>query len=135
MRIFAVETIAYVISWTAYPLIMFRVTDAIGRETKYVDFIVAYNWSKVLQMAIYLPVSAITFAGVLPETLSVLLNITASIGILIYQWFITRTALEVAGLAAGRPGRAGPDHRHRHQVGVRRHDHLSTDRLDLFSRR
>ena len=100
LRIFAVEAIAFVISWTAYPLIMFRVADAIGRETKYVDFIVAYNWSKVLQMAIYLPVSAITFAGILPETISVLLNITASIGILVYQWFITRTALEVAGIVA-----------------------------------
>ena len=100
LRILTVETIAYVISWTAFPLLMFRITDAIGRSHAYIVFVVAFNWSKVIQMLIFLPVSAITFAGFLPEVVAGLLNVTATIGILAYQWYITRTSLDISGFAA-----------------------------------
>lgn len=100
LRILAVESIAYVISWTAFPLLMYRIADAIGRSSSYIVFIVAFNWSKVIHMVIFLPVSVITFSGILPTALSGLLNVTATIAILAYQWFVTRTALDIGGFAA-----------------------------------
>ena len=100
LRIITVEIIAYVISWTAYPLIMFRIADAIGRSSGYITFVVAFNWSKMIHMLIFLPIAAISFTGLLPEALSLLLSFAATIGILVYQWFITRTALDIGGGAA-----------------------------------
>src|SRR5437763_14845048 len=38
--IIAVETIAYVIAWTAFPLFMLIVTPRIGRPTRFVAFMV-----------------------------------------------------------------------------------------------
>ncbi len=100
LRILAVETIAYVITWTAYPLLMFRVADAMGRANAYIVFVVALNWSKVLHLAILLPVGLITFGGFLPEAWIGILNLLAFISIFVYQWFITRTALDTTGFAA-----------------------------------
>ena len=100
LRILTVETISYVISWTAYPLIMFRITDAIGRSGGYIAFVVAFNWSKVIHMLIFLPVAVISFTGLLPEALALLLSFAATVGILVYQWFITRTALDIGGFPA-----------------------------------
>lgn len=100
LRILTVETIAYVISWTAFPLIMFRVTDAIGRGNAYIVFVVAFNWSKVIHMLIFLPIAAISFGGLLPDGFMTFLSVVASIGILAYQWFVTRTALDISGMGA-----------------------------------
>src|ERR1700719_1853975 len=42
--IIAVESIAYVISWTAFPLLMLPLCRALGRENRFLAFMVAYNW-------------------------------------------------------------------------------------------
>src|SRR5438477_8788763 len=41
--ILTVETIAYVISWVAFPLLMLPVTRGFGREDRFLAFMVAYN--------------------------------------------------------------------------------------------
>src|SRR4051812_6647033 len=40
----AVETIAYVIAWSAFPLIMLAVTRWLDRSNRFFDFMVPYNW-------------------------------------------------------------------------------------------
>ena len=99
-RIFLVQSIAFVISWTAFPLLMHQITQMIDRQEAYIGYIVALNWSKVIQMGIYLPVSVLTFSDILPSALAALINLVASLGILAYQWFVTRTALDITGFAA-----------------------------------
>src|ERR1700753_3855021 len=43
-RLFAVETIRYVISWVAFPLLMLPIVDRLQRGDRYFPFMTAYNW-------------------------------------------------------------------------------------------
>lgn len=54
IRYMLVESIAYVIKWVAFPLIMFHVIPMLGRAERYIAFITVYNWASVLQMGLYL---------------------------------------------------------------------------------
>lgn len=100
--IFVVESIAYVIAWTAFPLAMFHLSRHLGRSKLYCRYIVAYNWATVLQITLLLIVTVIAQADLLPRGLTALLTMGAMIAIMCYQWFIARSALEVTRpIAAG----------------------------------
>jgi hypothetical protein len=94
------ETIAYVISWVAYPLIMLNVARALDRGERALVYISAYNWSLVLQNALVLPLSALSLAGLLPAGLDQLLWLAAIGAILVYVWFVARAGLKLSRLAA-----------------------------------
>lgn len=99
-RFLAIETIAYVIAWVAFPVIMATVTKTIGRERHFIRFIVAYNWAGVLQNALYLPIIIFGSVGLLSEAGANTLALLAISLIMVYTWFITRTALDVTGAQA-----------------------------------
>jgi hypothetical protein len=102
LRFTLVEGVAYVISWTAFPLIMFYLSRLLDRSGRYFDFLSAYNWSAIIQMGLYLPVVAIPDSGLLPDGLSEGLVLVVTMLVLIYQWFIARTTLDInGGSAAG----------------------------------
>ena len=102
VRFLAVEMIAYVIAWVAFPLLMASLTRSLGREAHYIRYIVAYNWAAVWQNALYMPVAMLSVGGVLSTANANVLGVLALGLIVIYVWFITRTALEVTGgMAAG----------------------------------
>ncbi len=98
-RIFAVDGIAYVLQCVAYPLAMVYLCRAIGRWDRYVGFVVALNWSVVLQMALIVPARLLAASGVAAGAGDTLFYF-AVIAVLLYQWFITVTALEVSGWTA-----------------------------------
>lgn len=101
LRLFLVNLLAYSLSWTVYPVVVHPLCQAMDREAAYVRFIVAYNWAKIIQTAVYLPTVVIVWLGVLPESLAVLLQTAVYVGLVLgYQWFVTRTALEIKGWAA-----------------------------------
>ncbi|MEE8534985.1 MAG: hypothetical protein V3S45_02995, partial [Kiloniellales bacterium] len=54
----------------------------------------------VIQIAFILQVVVATVSGLLPAGMGLLVNTVAYLLILGYQWFVTRTALEVGGRAA-----------------------------------
>jgi hypothetical protein len=92
--------IAYVIRWTIFPLAMAHICDAIGRGDAYIRFIVAYNWSSVVQMAFLLPVAVLAY--LFPGGGFTLLNLVVVVVLLVYQAYIARVALEVGpGIAIG----------------------------------
>lgn len=94
-----VETLAYIIGWVAFPLIMIYVCDRIGRFDRYLRYIVAHNWSNVIQVALFLIVTILA-KGFLGGGMAVFLGLSATVAILFYQWFIARAALEISGGAA-----------------------------------
>lgn len=94
------EASIYVISWLAFPLIMVYVTRHLDREERYFDYIVPYNWAGVLQIFLFLLVSALAVGGVLPEGLAGFATMAAFVAILAYQWFIARTGLGIGAGAA-----------------------------------
>ena len=100
LRILLVHVCAYILSWTVYPVAVHPICAAINRQGAFIGFIVAFNWAKVIQMAAYLPVIAITTAEILPGGTVAALNGFIYIVLLAYQWFVTRTALDIRPFAA-----------------------------------
>lgn len=100
LHLVLIETGAYVIEWVAYPLVIFYIAEMMDRQETYIRFIVALNWSRVIQMILYLPVLLLVEAEAFGQ-LGSLLSFLVTIAVLLYQWYVTRTALDVHGLAAG----------------------------------
>jgi hypothetical protein len=102
VRFLAIEMIAYVIAWAAFPLLMASLTRSLDREAHYIRYIVAYNWAAVWQNALYMPVALLSVSAVLSAANVNVLGLLALGLIVIYVWFVTKTALEVSGgMAAG----------------------------------
>ena len=97
LRVFLVETIGYVIAWVAFPLLMLPATRFLGREHLWLEFIIVYNWSQILQYGLFLAVTGM--AEVLPGSLAGGM-VSATAAVLVYEWFIARVALDIAGPAA-----------------------------------
>jgi hypothetical protein len=99
-RVVIAETITYAIGWVAYPLAAFYLTRIIDRQQQYIGFIVALNWGGLLQLAVMAPAHVVAGTGLLPADLSVVIFYGALLATLVYEWFITRTALQLSNLSA-----------------------------------
>jgi hypothetical protein len=99
-RIIVVELIAYLLAWIVFPALVHQICEAIGKREAYIGYIVAFNWGKVIQMAVFLPSIGLIALGGVPGEGGWLLRWVVSILILFYEWFITRTALAVTALGA-----------------------------------
>lgn len=99
-RILIVETIGYVIAWSAFPLIMLPVTRFLGREHLWLDFIIAYNWSQVLQYGLFLVATLLAGSGAVSTPLAAGIASAATVAVLLYEWFIARVALDTGGAGA-----------------------------------
>ena len=97
-RIFAVETIGYVIGWVAYPLVILPLSRALDREERFLVFLVAYNWSQVPQTTLFVLVAVA--GAVLPQSVAEAAAVAATIAVVVYEWFIARVGLDVPGPAA-----------------------------------
>jgi hypothetical protein len=100
MRFFLLHVDAYVISWLAFPVIMAGLSRIILRQAHFTRYIVAYNWAAVLQNAIYLPLAMLQASETLPRDAGNLLGLIVLVAVLVYIWFITRTALAIAAPTA-----------------------------------
>jgi len=94
-RYVSVEVISYVIAWTAFPVVMLSVVRFLEREKKYLAYIIAYNWAAVLQNGLYIPLAMLSVNGMLSEETASSLSFVILSLILVYTWFITKTALEL----------------------------------------
>ncbi len=97
VRLTLVESLAYVISWTAIPLVMVSLAQRLNREDNYIRFIVAHNWANVLQVALFLPAAFI--AHMFGPTTQ-FLTLAAMVAIFIYQWYVARTVLDITRFQA-----------------------------------
>ncbi len=97
-RILLVESIGYVVSWTAFPLIILPFCHWLERDEQSLGFITAYNWSQVLQTLLAL-FGLMAFTA-LPLAAGLALYFVILLVRLTYEWFIARTALDAGGVAA-----------------------------------
>jgi hypothetical protein len=96
-RILIVETIAYVIAWTAFALLMVQLARMFGRERDYLPFMVVYNWSQIPMTAL-VTVTALSHAsGVVPPAVTQFAELAATVAVLVYEWYIARVALGATG--------------------------------------
>jgi hypothetical protein len=100
LRIVTVETIAYVISWTAFPLLMLSLTRRIGRADRFFDFMVPYNWYQLPQSGLFVVVGLISAGGPAGSPGPQLITIAAAAVVLGFEWYLARVALETTRLAA-----------------------------------
>lgn len=101
LSIVLVEGVTYLLAWAALPVLAIFLTRLFALTDRYIGFIVAYNWAAVLQTALFV-FAAVLATGVVPAGLGVVLILAATVLIILYQWFIARTALETtAFIAAG----------------------------------
>ena len=92
------ESIGYVLAWAAFPLVAIILTRLLGLGRNYVALIVALNWTAVLQTALFL--GAVLLGPILPDLLATLIVLLTTGAILVYQWFVIRTALQTTGVIA-----------------------------------
>jgi hypothetical protein len=97
-RILAAETIAYVISWAAFALIMLRLTRLLGCDHRFLGFMVAYNWSQLPQSLLFVALALLGVA--LPGRVIEPLSLAAAVAVIAYEWFIARAALDIPGSRA-----------------------------------
>lgn len=98
--ILLVESIGYVIGWCAYPLAALPFCRWLAPEERALGFIIAYNWSQVLQTAALLPIAVLGGLDVVPVYVVAYADFVAYIAILLYEWIIARIALEAGALPA-----------------------------------
>ena len=96
----AIETIAYVMQWTAFPLAMVTVSDLMGKSTDQLfRFICATNWSGVLAALVATPVAVVALAG--PDAAKgSLILFGAWLFLLAYQGFVAMATLQASSVAA-----------------------------------
>lgn len=65
LELLLIQGLAYVISWTAFPLVLFHLLGALGKQRRFVPLVAALNWLNV-------PLAAIGTAAVLLSDLGLL---------------------------------------------------------------
>jgi len=99
-RVVIVETIGYVVSWTAFPLVMLSLCRRLNRDDHFFGFMTAYNWCQVPQIVLFSAIAAIEAVGVIGEGPVAAIGLAATAAVLVYEWFIARVALDVSVPAA-----------------------------------
>jgi hypothetical protein len=92
--------ITYVVMWTAYPVAMIWIARALDREEDYFGYLAIYNWSQVPVTFVVLSILALKAGHLLFAPLLGLLSLAAHLAVLVYLWFIARTALRIGPFAA-----------------------------------
>jgi hypothetical protein len=100
LAVIVIETIGYIISWVAFPLVMVSVLRWIGRDHRFFDFMVPYNWCQLPQSVLFVLVGLESETGAFPGSLSQTVEIAAALAVLVYEWYIARVALEINGSVA-----------------------------------
>jgi hypothetical protein len=95
--ILVVETIGYAISWVAFPLLMLPVAQRLDRDSRFLGFMVAYNWSQIPQTVLFVIVGLDGAAGMLSLSGLQSAELLATVAVLVYEWYIARVALAIGG--------------------------------------
>jgi hypothetical protein len=95
-----IQSIGYVIQWTAYPLMALPFCRWLAPEERALGFIAAYNWSQVLQTGLVIASALIGASQIFPPELAAWLDATVYLVCLVYEWFIARIMLDAGGLPA-----------------------------------
>ena len=95
---FVVHVTSYLVSWMIFPLVALVVADMLKLGHRFTPLVVAVNWSSVIEVGGFL--LAITLAAILPAGPGGMIVLAVTIGIIVYQWFVIRTALQTTGTIA-----------------------------------
>ncbi|MCA3262890.1 MAG: hypothetical protein ING44_13185 [Telmatospirillum sp.] len=89
------EALAYVVGLTLFPVAAHLLCTQWGKTRAWYDYVPAYNWAGVLQMAIYLPAAVLSQSETLDAVLLFLLGVAAVTAAVAIQY---RVAVVVLGI-------------------------------------
>ncbi|MDA1099404.1 MAG: hypothetical protein O2967_10520 [Proteobacteria bacterium] len=89
----AVKVVAFVASWLIFPLIMVAISRLLDLTQNYAQYIIVWNWSNVLEMAVTLPAVMLFLSGALPGQSAAMILMAAHITLLFYGYLVVRTGL------------------------------------------
>lgn len=95
VAIVLVFLLAFALDWAAFPLAVLALAPSMDFEEHVLRYIPALNWARVLELVVLLPAAAI--GGAEPGGLGVLFRLVLMIIVLVYHWFVAKSALEVTG--------------------------------------
>ena len=96
----AAAMLGLLLQWVGWPLAMVLVARLAGLQRGYARYIIAYNWSSVVVIALMMPPLILLDLGLVGPELAVLTSFVLLMVSLYYRWFVARTALETTGLIA-----------------------------------
>lgn len=99
-RLIAVNLIAYVLLWVAWPLVMAYIAPAIDRSKEFCRYVTAGNWAVGPQMLVQLAVLLLAISGFASKPVLELASLVALFIVLFYHLFVLRVVLRV-GLFLG----------------------------------
>ncbi len=100
IRYFSLDICAYFISWLAFPLLIDKLSYSIGRERRFLRFMVAYNWSMVPQNILYTIIIILSYMELLSDNVTNTLILLILMWTFAFTWFVAREALEISTLGA-----------------------------------
>lgn len=92
------QALDYLAIWPAFALLMIPFTRLMAVDRHYVPLIVAYNWARLVSIAILIPAYALLASGILSTEVSGLITLVTAVVVIVYQWFVIKTALGNAKL-------------------------------------
>lgn len=92
------EGLVYAIDWLYWPLLGYYMAEAFGRSERYVGYIVAYNWSRLLGLAI-LTAAAFLDLMIMGQAFGGFFLIATLLALFI-SWSVARHALDLPGMQA-----------------------------------
>ena len=88
-----VQGLFYVLDWLGYAALMVPVTMLLGATGGYATYIVVWNWSHVLEVAVLLPATTFALGGLLPEPAAQGVVLLAVLAVLGYGFLVARAGL------------------------------------------
>jgi hypothetical protein len=96
----AAAMVGLVLQWIGWPLVMVLVTRLAGLAHAYARYIIAYNWSSVLVVAVLMPPLILLDVGLVGPGMAVTMSFVGMLVALYYRWYVAVTAFETTGLVA-----------------------------------
>lgn len=94
------EMLSFACGWLIYPVVAYPLCRIYDRSDQYVRFIIVYNWASVVQNALFFLLNIPTAFGLLTSGARSVLGLAILIYVLMYGWFVVKTALGVTAQRA-----------------------------------
>ncbi len=96
----AIEVIGYVVGLTAFPNVSYLICERMGRREAWFDYVAAYNWSTLPQIALYLPVALMGASDAVPGTIAFVVGVFAVATAIAIHFRVARVVLGASPVQA-----------------------------------
>lgn len=97
---FLLQTLDYFAIWPTFALVMIPFCRLLKVDAHYATLVISYNWARVFAIAVLIPPYMLLAAVGLSSLVAGFLTLVVSIFVLVFQWFVIKTAIGGARLPA-----------------------------------